>query len=262
MFLIDIHSHIYPDSIAKKATDSVRNFYQIGQDGEMDGTVDMLLRRGKTAGISKFVVLPVAIRPDRVQGINDFILEQTKLHPEFLGFGTVHARMEGLTDEVERIMAMGLRGIKMHPDSQRFAIDDLRLFPMYEAIQGKIPVLLHMGDHRYDYSHPIKLRRILDLFPRLEAVAAHFGGYSMYDTAYDLLKDTNCIMDVSSSMMFMEKGVAERYINAYGAERMAFGTDYPLWDPVAEVNRFMGLKLTMEQKEQIAWKTTSRLLKL
>ena len=261
MFLIDIHSHIYPDSIARKATDSIRDFYQIG-GGEMDGTVEMLLQRGKAAGISKFVVLPVAIRPDRVRGINDFLFEQVKQHREFLGFGTVHAQMEGLTDEVERIMAMGLRGIKMHPDSQRFAIDDLRLFPMYEAIQGKLPVLLHMGDHRYDYSHPIKLRRILELFPRLQAVAAHFGGYSMYDTAYDLLKDTSCIMDISSSMMFMEKGVAEQYINAYGAERMAFGTDYPLWDPVAEVNRFMGLKLTMEQKEQIAWKTTSRLLKL
>lgn len=262
MFLIDIHTHIYPDDIAKKATDSVRSFYQIGQDGEMDGTVDMLLHRGKTAGISKFVVLPVAIRPDRVRGINDFIVEQTKRHKEFIGFGTVHAQMENLTGEVDRIMAMGLRGIKMHPDSQRFAIDDIRLFPMYEAIQGKIPVLLHMGDHRYDYSHPIKLRKILDLFPRLQAVAAHFGGYSMYDTAYELLKDTNCIMDVSSSLMFMDKGIPERYINAYGAERMAFGSDYPLWDPVTEVNRFMGLKLTMAQKEQIAWKTTTDLLKL
>ena len=84
MFLIDIHTHIYPNDIASKAANSIRNFYQIGQDGEMDGTVDMLLHRGKTAGISKFVVLPVAIRPDRVRGINDFILEQTKLHKEFV----------------------------------------------------------------------------------------------------------------------------------------------------------------------------------
>ena len=262
MNIIDIHTHIYPDDIALKATNSVREFYHVGEDGEMDGTVGMLLRRGKMAGISKFVVLPVAIRPDRVQGINDFLLEQTRIHSDFIGFGTVHAKMEGLTDEVQRIMDMGLHGIKMHPDSQRFAIDDPRLFPMYEQIQGKLPVILHMGDHRYDYSHPVKLRRVLDTFPRLQAIAAHFGGYSMYETAYDLLKDTDCIMDVSSSIMFMPKGVAEKYINAYGAERMAFGSDYPLWDPVTEVNRFMGLNLTMEQKEQIAWKTAHRFLKL
>ena len=95
-----------------------------------------------------------------------------------------------------------------------------------------------------------------------EAIAAHFGGYSMYETAREHLQDTNCIMDVSSSLMFMPKGVAEKYINAYGAERMAFGSDYPLWDPVVEMNRFMGLKLTPEQKEQIGWKTAQRLLKL
>lgn len=262
MQFIDIHTHIYPDEIALKATNSVREFYQIGLDGEMDGTVDMLLRRGKQAGISKFVVLPVAIRPDRVQGINDYLYSECKKHDNFIGFGTVHAKMEGLTDEVQRIMDLGLHGIKMHPDSQRFSIDDPRLFPMYEQIQGKIPVMLHMGDHRYDYSHPIKLRKVLDNFPRLQAIAAHFGGYSMYDIAYDLLKDKDCIMDVSSSLMFMEKGIAEKYINAYGAERMAFGSDYPLWDPVKELNRFMGLNLTMEQKEQMAWKTAHRFLKL
>jgi len=262
MQITDIHTHIYPDDIAQKATNSVREFYQIGLDGEMDGTVSMLLSRGAKAGITKFVVLPVAIRPDRVQGINDFLLEQTRLHRNFYGFGTVHAKMDGLTEEAERIIAMGLHGIKMHPDSQRFSIDDPRLFPLYETIEGRIPVMLHMGDHRYDYSHPVKLRRVLDNFPRLQAIAAHFGGYSMYDVAYDLLKDTDCIMDVSSSLMFMPKGVAEKYINAYGAERMAFGSDYPLWDPVVELNRFMGLNLTMEQKEQIAWKTAQRFLKL
>lgn len=261
MKIIDIHTHIYPDDIAQKATDSVRDFYQIGGAG-MSGTAGMLLERGKTAGISQFVILPVAIRPDRVQGINDFIVHQLPQHPEFIGFGTVHAKMDGLTDEVARIMALGLKGIKMHPDSQRFHIDDTRLYPMYEMIQGKLPIMLHMGDHRYDYSHPVKLRKILDQFPRLQAVAAHFGGYSMYREACDLLKDTDCILDVSSSMMFMPDGEAEKYIGIYGAERMAYGTDYPLWDPVTEVNRFLQLKLPPDQLEQIAWKTAHRFLNL
>lgn len=261
MKLFDIHTHVYPDNIAQKATDSVKQFYKIGGAG-MSGTVDMLLDRGKQAGIDRFLILPVAIRPDRAQGINDFILQQTQLHPEFVGFGTVHAGTEGLTDEVHRIMNMGLRGIKIHPDSQRFHIDDPRLYAMYEAIEGRIPIMLHMGDQRYDYSHPVKLRKILDQFPRLQAIAAHFGGYSMYETAYELLKDTECIFDISSSMMFMGDGIPEKYINLYGAERMAYGTDYPLWDPVQEVERFRQLKLTDEQFEQIAWKTAYRFLKL
>ena len=261
MRIIDIHTHIYPDDIAKKATESVKQFYEIG-GSDMDGTVSMLLSRGKQAGIDRFVVLPVAIRPDKAKNINDFILEQTQAHPELVGFGTVHAAMDGLTDEVQRILELGLRGIKMHPDSQRFPIDDIRLYPMYEAIQGRLPVMLHMGDHRYDYSHPIRLRRILDQFPRLQAIAAHFGGHTMYAQACDILKDTQCILDVSSALMMMQPGDAEKYINIYGAERMAFGTDYPMWDPVTEVTRFRQLRLHPEQLEQIAYKTAANLLKL
>ncbi len=261
MKIIDIHTHIYPDDIAQKATDSVKTFYGIG-DSSMNGTVSMLLDRGAKAGISQYVILPVAIRPDRVRVINDYIRQQADTHDCFIPFGTVHAAMEDLADETERIIGMGMKGIKMHPDSQRFPIDDLRLLPMYEAARGRIPVLLHMGDHRYDYSHPLRLRRVLDLFPGLQVIAAHFGGYSMYDTALELLGDTDCVMDISSSLMFMEDGKAEYYVNQYGAERLAFGTDYPMWDPVQETEHFLRLHLTDEQKEQIAHKTAEKILKL
>lgn len=262
MQIIDIHTHVYPERIALKATNSVRNFYQLEGSLAMDGTVNMLLQRGKMAGISKYVILPVSNAPNRVRHINSFILEEAQKHDCFIGFGTVHAEMEGLSEEVEWIMANGLRGIKMHPDSQRFPIDDLRLYPVYDAIEGKIPLILHMGDQRYNYSHPVRLRKILDNFPRLDVIAAHFGGYSMFQTARELLEDTDCIFDISSAMMFMAEGEAERYINLYGAERMAYGTDYPLWDPVEEVKRFQSLRLTEAQFDQIAHKTAERILKL
>lgn len=261
MKIIDIHTHVYPDDIAQKATDSVKDFYEIG-GADMSGTVDMLLQQGAKAGISQYVILPVAIRPDRARGINEFILEQTKRHSQFIGFGTVHAAMDNIGEEAETIYNMGLRGIKMHPDSQRFSIDDVRLYPMYEAARGRLPVMLHMGDHRYDYSHPIKLRKVLDNFPGLQVIAAHFGGYAMYDTACELLHNTDCVFDVSSSLMFLPEGAAERYINIYGAERMAFGSDYPLWDPEQELQRFLQLKLTDAQFEQILSKTAQRVLKL
>lgn len=261
MQIIDIHTHIYPDKIARKATESVKDFYQL-EGSTMDGTVDMLLQRGKEAGISQFVVLPVSNTPTHVRSINTFLKSQADAHDNFIGFGTVHAEMEDLMGEVEWILEQGLHGIKMHPDSQRFAIDDERLFPMYEALQEKIPVMLHMGDPRYNFSHPSRLRKVLDIFPRLEVIAAHFGGYSMFHTARELLWDTDCVFDISSAMMFMERGEAEKYINGYGAERMAYGTDYPLWDPVTEVQRFQQLKLTDDQFDQIAHKTAERILGL
>ncbi len=261
MKLIDIHTHIYPTAIAQKAATSIREFYDLDTH-EMDGTAQTLLDRGTLAGIERFVVLPVAMRPDRTRHINDFILEQVAAQPRFLGFGTVHAAMENITDEVEYIIEKGLRGIKMHPDFQTFGIDDPRLFPVYEAVAGKLPINLHMGDKRYDYSHPARLKKILKLFPKLQVIATHFGGYSMYETAYELLHDEDCIIDITSSIMFMEEGMPEKYIRAYGAERMAFGTDYPLWDPVAETQRFLQLKLTDEEFDQIGHKTAERILNL
>lgn len=262
MQIIDIHTHIYPEKIALKATQSVRDFYELEGSVQMTGTVDMLLKRGAEAGISRFVVLPVSNTPNHVRSINEFIVSQVQQQEKFIGFGTVHAQMQDLSGETEWILDQGLKGIKMHPDSQRFNIDDPDLFPMYDMVQGKIPVMLHMGDQRYDFSHPVRLRRVMELFPRLEVIAAHFGGYSMFETAKEQLSDKNCIFDISSAMMFMEPGEAEKYINHYGAERLAYGTDYPLWDPVEEVNRFLRLKLTDSQFEQIAHKTAEEFLKL
>ena len=261
MHLIDIHTHIYPPAVAHKAAASIREFYQLNTQ-EMDGTAETLLKKGDEVGIDRFVILPVAVRPDRTRHINNFILEQVAIQPRFIGFGTIHAAMENIADEARYIMDQGLKGIKMHPDTQAFAIDDPRLFPAYEEIQGKIPVIFHMGDARYNYSHPAQLKCVLDQFPKLQVIAAHFGGYRMYEEAYEFLYHKDCIFDVSSSMMFMKEGDAERYIRIYGAERMAFGTDYPLWDPVLETKRFQQLRLTDDEFDQIGHKTVERFLNL
>lgn len=261
MKFIDIHTHIYPNAIADRAAKSIRDFYRL--DGEsMDGTVDMLLKQGSSVGITKYLTLPVAVKPEQVPSINNYIHSQTLEHDCFLGFGTVHANMEDIVAESDRIAAMGLKGIKIHPDCQRFDIDDPRLYPLYEAVQGRLPMMIHMGDIKFDHSHPARLRRVLKMFPQLQVCAAHFGGHTMYETAREHLSDTSCIMDISSTLMFMEKGQAEHYINHYGAERLAFGTDYPVWDPACEIQRFLSLNITQEQREQIAYKTAERFLNL
>lgn len=260
MRIIDFHSHIYPNPIAQKAADSISQFYVLEGSG-MDGTVDTLLERGRIAGIDHFVVLPVGLKPDHVRHINEFILQETARHPQFTGFGTIHAAMENLEEEVEFIHSSGLRGVKMHPDTQLFNIDDPRLFPAYELLREKgLPVMFHTGDTRYDYSHPRRLRHVLALFPGLKAIGAHFGGYSVYETALDALRDTDCFLDVSSSLMFMDRDTAVDYIRKYGTERLLYGSDYPLWDPVVEVQRFFSLNLTDAEFEQIAHKTAEDLL--
>ena len=259
MYFIDFHTHVYPDAIAPKAADSIRKFYRLGDD-YMDGRVETLLKYGTQAGVEKFVILPVSLRPTNTRHINEFIIETVKKEPRFFGYGTIHAGMQDLCEEVEYVMANGLLGLKMHTDCQVFPIDDPRLFPVYEMVQDKLPILFHMGDRRYDYSHPARLRKVLDLFPKLKVIAAHFGGYTMYEVAAEELKGKDCFFDVSSSLMFMEEGVAERYINHHGAERFVYGSDFPMWNPVEEMKRFQQLKLTDAQKEQIAHITAEQIL--
>ena len=260
MKFIDMHTHVYPDAIATKAARSIRNYYHLGDN--MDGTVSTLLERGTEAGVAHWLILPVAVKPEHVQSINNFTHQQVAQNPSFTGFGTVHADMKNMLEEVLRMEALGLKGVKLHPDCQHFNIDDPRMFPLYEEIQGRLPMMIHLGDERYDYSHPARLRKVLRNFTQLQVCAAHFGGHTMYETAKECLSDTNCILDISSTLMFLDRKTAEGYINHYGAERLAFGTDYPVWDPVREVQRFFSLNLSEDQKEQIAWKTAARFLNL
>ena len=231
MKIIDFHAHIYPPKIAEKASLSTGEFYHITP--AHSGTGEELLSVGKTAGISEFVLLPVATKPQQVHHINQFILDEVKSHrDEFHGFGTLHPDSENILAETDFIIKSGLQGIKLHPDTQRFNMDDRRLFEVFDNIQGKIPLLVHCGDRRFDYSHPRRLKNIIDNFPHLQVIAAHLGGWSLFEEGFEILKDTDCYLDISSTMMFLSPEQVTKYIHGYGAERILFGTDFPLWSPV------------------------------
>ena len=258
MKIIDFHAHIYPSKIAEKASNSTGEFYNITP--AHIGTGEELLSVGKTAGISEFVLLPVATKPEQVHHINNFILDEVKEHSEFHGFGTLHPDSENILAETEFIIKSCLQGIKLHPDTQRFNMDDRRLFEIFDYIQGKIPLLVHCGDKRFDYSHTRRLKNIINNFPRLQIIAAHLGGWSIFEEAFEILKNTECFLDISSTMMFLSPEQVTRFIHGYGAERILFGTDFPLWSPNDEVCRFRKLNLTAEEFERIAYKNALDIL--
>ena len=258
MRIIDFHTHIYPPKIAEKATTSTCEFYALKT--ELIGTADVLLERGRQAGISEFVLLPVATKAEQVHHINEFIVDEVNLHGEFYGFGTLHAAMENPLLEIEYIKSSGLKGIKLHPDIQRFPIDDERLFSVYDQLQGNMPILVHCGDTRFDYSHPRRLKHIIDEFPKLQIIAAHLGGWSMFDVAFEYLKDTGCYFDISSSMMFLTPKQIKTFISGYGADRILFGSDFPLWDPQSEVESFLRLELSESDQEKIAFRNALKIL--
>ena len=260
MQLIDFHTHAFPDAIAAKGSRSIAQFYHLEGD-HMLGSPENLLACEKAAGVTQFVLLPVAVKPVHVRHINDFAREQADLHSEIIPFGTVHAGIADPCEEAQYLIDHGFKGVKIHPDMQQFAIDDLRLYPFYDYVQGKLPILFHMGDALYNYSYPIRLRKILRQFPGLTCIAAHLGGFTMYENAYEFLSDTNCFLDVSSVTRLIPREETVRLIRSYGAQRLVFGTDFPLWNPVKEVKAFFELGLDDDEVEQIAYKTALEVLK-
>lgn len=170
MEIIDFHAHIYPQKIAEKAAENIGRFYTLAMS-QKQGTAEVLIEQGNRSGISRFLVHSVANVPNQAETINNFIADSCDKHPQFTGFGTIHADMDDPFAEIERIQSLGLKGIKIHPDTQRFNMDSPKMMEIYDAISGKLPIAIHCGDYRYDYSHPKRLAKILDNFKNLTIVA-------------------------------------------------------------------------------------------
>ncbi len=255
MRIFDAHVHIYPDKIAEKAAQHVGEFY--GVPMAFDGRIATMTENWKKCGIEKCLVHSVATTHEQVPKINDFIHASVEASGGmFVGFCTLHPSMsaEEVDTEVSRVIAMGLKGVKLHPDCQKFQIDGKDAMRMYEVIDGRLPILFHTGDSRYDYSNPGRMLAAAKRFPKQRMIAAHLGGYTVWDEAVKTLAGIdNLWFDESSSLGFLTAEKAREYILAYGADRVFFGTDYPMWSAAEELERFDRLGFDDAQREKILW---------
>ena len=250
MRIIDAHTHIFPTKIAFKASESIGNFYGIPMHS--DASPESLLELEAHLGSERCLVCSSAITPGQVESINNFIAGECEKHPLFLGLAAMHKDYENYEAELDRAVSLGLRGVKFHHDMQGFAIDDPKCLPIYEAMEKRgMILLLHMGDARYEFTSPHKLRDIALMFPKLTIVGAHFGGYSEWDEAYRMPRLENVYYDTSSSLFMLDTNVAVRFIDHFGADRYFFGTDFPMWNPKMELDRFLNLGLDEETNRMI-----------
>ena len=259
--IIDAHAHVFPSKIAAKATESIGNFYDIPMD--LDGSVEGLLRIKETTGIAKFLIHSVATTPKQVRSINDFIAATVKEYPDtFIGFGSLHPDMENAAEEVERMIALGLKGVKLHPDFQKFDIDGEASLRLCRIFAGRLPLLVHAGDNRHFYSSPDKIARVLDAIPALDLIAAHFGGWSQWAEAEKELAGKRVWVDTSSSLYRITPERARELVDVFGVDYVLFGTDYPMWKADEELERLSELGLSEEELEKILHLNAERLLKL
>lgn len=265
--IIDSHCHIFPDKIALKATESTDTFYGITQAGiktsDFVGNVQTLLEQCESTGVYKCLVTSVATTPHHAQSINSFIAREVELHPDkFIGFGSLHPDSEALEEDIEHLMKIGLKGVKLHPDIQNFKADDPKVLKIFELCEKHgLPVLLHTGDYRFDNSNPDRIESVLKAFPDLTIIGAHFGGWSVWDEAAErLAKYKNLYVDTCSSFYTLEKTTAKRLIEAYGTSRVIFGTDFPMWRQKDELEYLFSLGLSEEELEDILYNNIIKVL--
>ena len=250
MKIADIHAHIFPERLAAKASDSIGSFY--GASTSHVASLEILLEQEALAGIGYTAVSSSATSPEQAAHINDFISGCARERPNLVPLGSLFPGMDGWEAELERMQALGIRGIKIHPDFQRVNIDEPKAVEMYRAIaRARLPVLFHMGDARYDYSSPERLANLIRQVPDLVAIAAHFGGWQSWDRSYAHVLPENVYYDTSSSLMYLGKERALDFLDKLNPNRFLFGSDFPMWSPRTELERFLELGLEESIRDRI-----------
>ncbi len=258
--IIDFHSHIYPEKIADRGVRAVLDFYEFEHNHDGFGTLSHLKQSCASAGVTHRVLLGVSTKEDKVVSINRFVA--SCLDDTTFGFGCMHPDFVDPIAELEQFASLGLIGVKLHADMQACDIDDKRLYPIYDyAAQTGMPVYHHMGDPTRLYSSPKKLANVLDDFPTLTVIGAHFGGYARWDEAMDYLCGRKVYFDTSSSIAHADVALFKKIIDKHGTHQFLFGTDYPVTNHTDELKQFAKLSLSSAQQQAILYENGAALLR-
>lgn len=263
--IIDFHTHIFPDGLARRATGALEKSGCVKSEGT--ATKDAILRAMDECGVDASVVLNVATNESQHENILRFAksIDSKRL----ISFGSV---MQGSVHALEYIWKTsdeGLRGLKFHPALQRARPSDKRFFPLYDLARAlNLIVTFHAG---WDFSYPDEilatpeaLLEVVKNFPGLRVVAAHMGGIKCSESVLSLLAERKDIYFDTAycASKWISKEMMERIIRKHGAERILFGSDYPWHRPSREMDLIRSLDISDEDKALILGGNAERLLNL
>lgn len=253
MRIIDVHTHAFPDALAGRTMDGL-----VKCSGPYkpytDGTVGGLLASMDEAGVYASFILNIATKPKQAGAIRGWAKEIAS--ERILPLGSVHPESGDWQSELAAFKADGIKGVKLHPMYQAFAVDERRMFPVYEAIAAAgMFVIFHAG---VDIAFPgsrnssvDKIRRVINNFPSLKIIAAHFGGWKEWTEVYEHL----CGQDVFIETSFIHEvdgALRDKILLGHDRNRFLFGTDCPWGSQKEQVQVIRELKAIDEGfKEKI-----------
>lgn len=258
--IIDFHTHVFPDKIAVKTMQKFESANDM--TAFTDGTFEGLKRSMETHGIDMSVILPVVTKPEQFKSVNTFAAELTG---NIISFGGIHPMTDNFTYELDEIKAMGLKGIKLHPDYQGVYIDDIRyLRILYRAAELGLIISIHGGrDTMFPEALHCTPRRVANVLEEIQPekmILAHMGGWKLWDESEDYLAGRDIYFDTSYALGQMDDSQFIRMVKKHGANRIIFGTDSPWGGQGKDRKHLMDLDLPADDKEAIAWKNARDLL--
>lgn len=263
--ITDFHTHAFPQRIAEKAISNLAHVSG-GVRPNHNGTAEDLLRIVKAGGADRAVVLNIATNEKQQRNVNDFAMETNRsFDGALVAFGSVYPTADSAFDELERLKSAGIRGIKLHPDYQHFFADDERLFPLYRKIGelGFITVFhagIDIGYPEPVHCTPQMLAKILPYFGGAPVVAAHMGGWMMWQDVQEFLCGKDIYLDTAFSAGRMPPDYARAIIRRHGAERILLGSDLPWGNTGDEIAFVKALDLTDQQTSRILSENAQELL--
>lgn len=267
MLTIDIHVHCFNPKIAERAIRILEE--TAGITPYTRGLTVQTVQRFDEWGVDKGVILPIATKPAQQRLLNDWVAEVQRTNDRFLGFGAIHPDAGDAFEELDKIIELGLHGVKLHPDYQGFMVDEERLDPLYDEIERRgLPVIFHAGFDGMspDLIHctPQGARNVIQRHPHMKMVFAHMGGIFQWEEVLETLAgvDGEVYFDTAFTSRDLSGGLMEKIIKKHGADRILFGSDCP-WDSSLEIkNKILRLKLSDDEKENILGGNALKLLGL
>lgn len=244
--IIDSHCHILPEDFANRHDElSARDATYAAlfpEPGARFANAEKLLRAMDADGVDKAVAMGFGwTDPALAAEVNDYLMRVASAWPDRLtAFASVNpAWGNTAVREASRCLDSGAVGIgELHADSQEFDIaapDEMA--DLMALLQSRdAPIVIHASEpvgHAYPgkgTSTPEKLLQFAANFPNNRIVFAHLGGglpfYAAMPEVADALK--NVWYDTAALPYLYRPTAIAAVAGTAGADRLLFGTDYPL----------------------------------
>jgi uncharacterized protein len=200
----------------------------IGAD--IDGrtmTADGMRDRMEAAGVRRAIVFPLndPNARDDYSGPNDVVWNAYEEHPDlFVPFFRLNPHLN-YEAEFGRCVERGFGGLKLHPVSQHFELDDPRVVRLFEmADEADLPVLIHAGFAMQRIVEP--LVPTVEALPELRLILGHAAMIEVLDAVRAFEEHPNVLFETS---VVRAKDLYVLF-SSLDPSRVCYGSDIPYGD--------------------------------